>query len=89
MCFDGDRIDLRAVTMPCYNFLMSLTSSDLADIKQLMNGLLSQYMRGVDEKFEKVNKRFDAVDDPFTQVDRQFGAIDQRFDGIDERLNKS
>ena len=87
MCFDGDRIDLRAVTMPCYNFCMSLTSDDLADVKQLMESVLSGHAAEINKRFDDVNKRLDGVDERLDGMDKRFDSINKRLDGVDERFD--
>lgn len=87
MCFDGDRIDLRAVTMPCYNFCMSLTSDDLADVKQLMESVLSGHTAEINKRFDDVNKRLDGVDERLDGMDKRFDSINKRLDGMDERFD--
>lgn len=87
MCFDGDRIDLRAVTMPCYNFCMSLTSDDLADVKQLMESVLSGHTAEINRRFDDVNKRLDGVDRRLDDMDERFDSINKRLDGMDERFD--
>ena len=87
MCFDGDRIDLRTVTMPCYNFCMSLTSDDLADVKQLMESVLSGHAAEINKRFDDVNKRLDGVDERLDGMDKRFDSINKRLDGMDERFD--
>ena len=87
MCFDGDRIDLRAVTMPCYNFCMSLTSDDLADVKQLMESVLSGHAAEINKRFDDVNKRLDGVDERLDGMDKRFDSINKRLDGMDEHFD--
>lgn len=73
---------MRTATAPCYNFCMSLTSDDLADIKQLMESVLSGHTA-------EINKRFDKFDKHFEEVDKRLDRVDERLDGIDERLDKA
>ena len=87
MCFDGDRIGLRTVTMPCYNFCMSLTSDDLADVKQLMESVLSGHTAEINKRFDDVNKRLDGVDERLDGMDKRFDSINKRLDGMDERFD--
>ena len=87
MCFDGDRIDLRTVTMPCYNFCMSLTSDDLADVKQLMESVLSGHAAEINKRFDDVNKRLDGVDERLDGMDERFDSINKRLDGMDKRFD--
>jgi len=61
---------------------MSLTSDDLADIKQLMESVLSGHTA-------EINKRFDKFDKHFEEVDKRLDRVDERLDGIDERLDKA
>ncbi len=60
---------------------MSLTSDDLADIKQLMEAVVSAALKEQDE-------RFDGIDQQFARIDQQFARIDQRFDDQDEKLDE-
>ena len=87
MCFDGDRIDLRTVTMPCYNFCMSLTSDDLADVKQLMESVLSGHTAEINKRFDSINKRLDGVDERLDGMDKRFDSINKRLDDMDERFD--
>lgn len=74
---------------------MSLTSDDLADIKQLMSSLLSsqdkrfdaieERFEKIDKRFEKIDKRFDAIEERF---DKRFEEVDKRFEDLDEKLNE-
>jgi len=48
--------------MPCYNFCMSLTSDDLADVKQLMESVLSGHTAEINKCFDDINKRLDSID---------------------------
>ena len=73
---------MRTAAAPCYNFCMSLTSNDLADIKQLMESVLSGHAA-------EINKRFDKFDKHFEEVDKRLDRVDERLDGIDERLDKA
>jgi hypothetical protein len=52
---------------------MSLTSDDLADLKQLMEATVSVILK-------EQEKRFDAID-------ARFNAVEARFDEQDEKLN--
>ena len=87
MCFDGDRIGLRTVTMPCYNFCMSLTSDDLADVKQLMESVLSGHTAEINKRFDDVNKRLDGVDKRLDGMDKRLDGMDKRFDDVNKRLD--
>lgn len=87
MCFDGDRIDLRTVTMPCYNFCMSLTSDDLADVKQLMESVLSGHAAEINKRFDDINKRLDNTDERLDGMDKRFDSINKRLDGMDKRFD--
>lgn len=56
----------------CYNYGMSLTSDDLADIKQLMQGLLSQQAaqleKNLDEKLDgRLKKLEEKLDERFAE----------------------
>lgn len=87
MCFDGDRIGLRTVTMPCYNFCMSLTSDDLADIKQLMESVLSGHTAEINKRFNGINRRLDNTDKRLDGMDKRFDSINKRLDDMDERFD--
>lgn len=63
---------------------MSLTSDDLADIKQLMEATIGAAMKEQDGRLEK---RFDAIDKRFDGIDNRLDGIDSRLDGIDNRLD--
>lgn len=41
---------------------MSLTSDDLADVKQLMESVLSGHTAEINKRFDDVNKRLDSID---------------------------
>ncbi|MGB4762563.1 MAG: hypothetical protein WBP12_04390 [Candidatus Saccharimonas sp.] len=66
---------------------MSLTSDDLADIKQLMEAVVSAAIKGQDEQFNKIDQRFEQIDQRFEQIDQRFDKIDKRFEQIDDRLD--
>ena len=54
-----------------YTRAMSLTSDDLADIKQLLLALENR----LDRRFDEVDKRFDEVDKRFSDQDEQLNEI--------------
>ena len=56
---------------------MSLTSDDLADIKQLLMAMENRF----DRRFDEIDKRFD-------EVDKRFDEVYERFDENDEKLNE-
>ena len=57
---------------------MSLTSDDLADIKQLMTSLLSTQERSI---MEAVDKRFEEQDEKLNEI---LNAVGTRFNNQDE-----
>ena len=58
---------------------MSLTSDDLADIKQLMSSLLSAQEKRLDERFDKIENRLDKME---RETDRRFEEQDEKLDEI-------
>lgn len=78
---------MRAVTMPCYNFCMSLTSDDLADVKQLMESVLSGHAAEINKRFDDINKRLDNTDKRLDGMDKRFDSINKRLDDMDERFD--
>ena len=78
---------MRTATVPCYNFCMSLTSDDLADVKQLMESVLSGHTAEINKRFDDVNKRLDGVDERLDGMDKRFDSINKRLDGMDERFD--
>ena len=58
---------------------MSLTRDDLADIKQLMEAVVSAAMKEQDEKLFAMEKR---IDERFEKIDEQFEKVDERFDEV-------
>ena len=78
---------MRTATVPCYNFCMSLTSDDLADVKQLMESVLSGHAAEINKRFDDVNKRLDGVDERLDGMDKRFDSINKRLDGMDERFD--
>ena len=66
---------------------MSLTSDDLADIKQLMESVLSGHTAEINKRFDDVNKRLDGVDERLDGMDKRFDSINKRLDGMDERFD--
>ena len=70
---------------------MSLTSDDLADIKQLLLAMENRFDRRFDEidkRFDEVDKRFDEVYERFDEIDKRFDEVYERFDENDEKLNE-
>lgn len=72
---------MRTATAPCYNFCMSLTSDDLADIKQLMESVLSGHTAEINKRFDDINKRFD-------DINERLDGMDKRFDENEEVQNE-
>ncbi len=73
--------------MPCYNFCMSLTSDDLADIKQLMESVLSGHTAEINKRFDGINRRLDNTDKRLDGMDKRFDSINKRLDGMDKRFD--
>lgn len=73
--------------MPCYNFCMSLTSDDLADVKQLMESVLSGHAAEINKRFDDINKRLDNTDERLDGMDKRFDSINKRLDGMDKRFD--
>ena len=73
--------------MPCYNFCMSLTSDDLADVKQLMESVLSGHTAEINKRFDDINERLDGVDERLDGMDKRFDSINKRLDDMDERFD--
>ena len=73
--------------MPCYNFYMSLTSDDLADVKQLMESVLSGHAAEINKRFDDINKRLDNTDERLDGMDKRFDSINKRLDGMDKRFD--
>ena len=78
---------MRTVTMLCYNFCMSLTSDDLADVKQLMESVLSSHTAEINKRFDDINKRLSGMDERFDGVDERFDSINKRLDSMDKRFD--
>ena len=66
---------------------MSLTSDDLADVKQLMESVLSGHTAEINKRFDDVNKRLDSVDERLDGMDERFDSINKRLDGMDKRFD--
>ena len=66
---------------------MSLTSDDLADVKQLMESVLSGHTAEINKRFDDINKRLDNTDERLDGMDKRFDSINKRLDGMDERLD--
>lgn len=66
---------------------MSLTSDDLADVKQLMESVLSGHTAEINRRFDDVNKRLDGVDRRLDGMDERFDSINKRLDGMDKRFD--
>lgn len=67
-----------------YTHGVSLTSDDLADIKQLMEATVAAAFTVQNERLER---RFDAIDERFDGIDSRLDSIDSRFDGMDVKLD--
>lgn len=78
---------MRTATAPCYNFCMSLTSDDLADIKQLMESVLSGHTAEINKRFNGINRRLDNTDKRLDGMDKRFDSINERLDGMDKRFD--
>ena len=66
---------------------MSLTSDDLADIKQLMESVLSGHAAEINKRFDDINKRFDDINKRLDNTDKRLDGMDKRFDSINKRLD--
>lgn len=66
---------------------MSLTSDDLADVKQLMESVLSGHAAEINKRFDDINKRLDNTDERLDGMDKRFDSINKRLDGMDERFD--
>ena len=66
---------------------MSLTSDDLADVKQLMESVLSGHTAEINKRFDSINKRLDGVDERLDGMDKRFDSINKRLDDMDERFD--
>jgi len=66
---------------------MSLTSDDLADVKQLMESVLSGHTAEINKRFDDVNKRLDGMDERFDSINKRLDGMDERFDSINKRLD--
>ncbi|MDO4712683.1 MAG: hypothetical protein Q4B05_02140 [Candidatus Saccharibacteria bacterium] len=64
---------------------MSLTSDDLADIKQLMTAVIRAEISGVHEEIDGLRKE---MNQRFEDIDRRFEDIDRRFDENAEAQNE-
>ena len=80
---------MRTATAPCYNFCMSLTSDDLADIKQLMESVLSGHTAEINKRFNGINRRLDNTDKRLDGMDKRFDDINERLDGMDKRFDEN
>lgn len=80
---------MRTATAPCYNFYMSLTSDDLADVKQLMESVLSSHTAEINKRFDDINKRLRSMDERFDGVDERFDSINKRLDSMDKRFDEN
>ena len=67
---------------------MSLTSDDLADVKQLMESVLSGHAAEINKRFDDVNKRLDGMDERFDDINERLGSIDKRLDENEEIQNE-
>ena len=90
---------MRTATMPCYNFCMSLTSDDLADVKQLMESVLSSHTAEINKRFDDINKRLDSMDKRFDEneeiqneilnaIGTDLNRHSARLDDYEDRLKK-
>ena len=79
---------------------MSLTSDDLADIKQLMEALFRAHGADFERRFDsldervsalekEMNQQFREVDQRFKEVDQQFKAVHRRFDELRVQLDEA
>ncbi len=66
---------------------MSLTSDDLADVKQLMESVLSGHTAEINKRFDSINKRLDGMDERFDDVNKRLDGMDERFDDVNKRLD--
>jgi len=66
---------------------MSLTSDDLADIKQLMESVLSGHTAEINKRFNGINRRLDNTDKRLDGMDKRFDDINERLDGMDKRFD--
>ena len=66
---------------------MSLTSDDLADIKQLMESVLSGHAAEINKRFNDINKRLDNTDKRLDSMDKRFNDINKRLDSMDKRFD--
>ena len=78
---------MRTATAPCYNFYMGLTSDDLADIKQLMESVLSGHTAEINKRFNGINRRLDNTDKRLDGMDKRFDDINERLDSMDKRFD--
>ena len=78
---------------------MSLTSDDLADIKQLMESVLSGHTAEINKRFDDINKRLDSMDKRFDENEEVQNEIlnaigtdlnrhSARLDDYEDRLKK-
>ena len=67
---------------------MSLTSDDLADVKQLMESVLSGHTAEINKRFDDVNKRLDGMDKRFDDINERLDSIDKRLDENEEVQNE-
>jgi hypothetical protein len=67
---------------------MSLTSDDLADVKQLMESVLSGHTAEINKRFDDVNKRLDGMDERFDDINERLDSIDKRLDENEEVQNE-
>jgi len=68
---------------------MSLTSDDLADIKQLMESVLSGHTAEINKRFNGINRRLDNTDKRLDGMDKRFDDINERLGSIDKRLDEN
>ena len=78
---------------------MSLTSDDLADVKQLMESVLSGHTAEINKRFDDINKRLDSMDKRFDENEEVQNEIlnaigtdlnrhSARLDDYEDRLKK-
>lgn len=61
---------------------MSLTRDDLADIKQLMEAVVSAALKEQEDQFDGIDQRFDRIDQQFAKIDQKFADQDEKLDEI-------
>ncbi len=84
---------MKRVCTACYTESMSLTSDDLADIKQLMQALLQaqeeRMMNAMDKRFDEVYRRMDErFDQVYEHLDEQDDKLNTIMDAVGTRFNE-